>query len=174
MLLRLRQVCCSRNLVPTERLLKAKALLEERADQQLSAEEAERLLTILRGALSTREGGDLDIGTLTECVVCLQALEGAENIRIVRLCGHFFCSVCMEGLLRSSLACPLCRTIFTGADVIEGSVLEKSSAAASDPEREAKAGVAYSVTQPQLTEQPHQMKQQILHRHPKLLRYYGS
>lgn len=89
MLTRLRQLCCSLELVPA-RL--TRALRENKGWESLglgSNDQSKRLLWILRDAL---ESGD------NECCICLEPLELQGNPRITQ-CGHVMCFDCINQYL---------------------------------------------------------------------------
>jgi SNF2 family DNA or RNA helicase len=137
-LLRLRQACCSADLVPPSRISRARELLQRfesggdlsgegtgLVKAKLTADEAKGLLDSLCGLQDE----------INECAVCLDAVE-KDAARVLRACKHCFCSQCLRTLLvttssqhssssstsdsargRAS-ACPLCRCPFSAEDVL--------------------------------------------------------
>lgn len=131
-LLRLRQVCCSRSMVPEGRLEQAHKVLNLVAKDgpKMRKEEARKLFDKLKGLLSQDEPA--------ECAVCLEPVEAADA-RVLRGCGHGFCHKCLGNMCvvagdgrgnsgRSN--CPLCRATFTTADIMAGADLEKAGGGA--------------------------------------------
>jgi SNF2 family DNA or RNA helicase len=137
-LLRLRQACCSADLVPPSRIQRARELLQRfesggdlngeaagNVKAKLTAEEAKGLLDSLCGLQDE----------VNECAVCLDAVE-KDAARVLRACKHCFCSQCLRTLLVTSSsqhsssygssspasnrasACPLCRCPFSAQDVL--------------------------------------------------------
>ncbi|CAM9404773.1 unnamed protein product [Pylaiella littoralis] len=134
-LLRLRQVCCANSLVPAGRLEQARKVLTQLAKEgpKLGKEEAIKLFAKLKGLLEQDEGA--------ECAVCLELVDAADA-RVLRGCGHGFCSKCLSVMVKvgppsigggggggsgsSTNKCPLCRVGFTQADVVGGAELEQA------------------------------------------------
>ncbi|CAJ1978848.1 unnamed protein product [Sphenostylis stenocarpa] len=52
---------------------------------------------------------NLDASLIRECVVCLNALEGEEKVKLLPNCKHFFHISCIDTWLGSHSTCPLCR-----------------------------------------------------------------
>ncbi|KAK3283928.1 hypothetical protein CYMTET_8397 [Cymbomonas tetramitiformis] len=124
-ILRLRQVCCSPELVPGTRVKAAKQVLAELTGggtsdgkgkaHELGPEDAARLFGQLKGALQEAED--------RECVVCFSEADDV-NARILRACSHVFCAGCLGQILatggdRSSRPCPLCRCPFSSDDILD-------------------------------------------------------
>ena len=123
-ILRLRQVCDAVELVPPERLQRAKDICAELAKRtkfhpngsaaptSLTPEEAEDLFKRLKGAISALspaadgdgagDGGGQAQGLVGvgvfECAVCLEDLE-EEQVRILRACKHTFCASCVGNII---------------------------------------------------------------------------
>ncbi|CAN0458572.1 unnamed protein product, partial [Ectocarpus sp. 12 AP-2014] len=129
-LLRLRQVCCAESLVPSGRVETARKVLNQLAKEgpKLGKEEATKLFTKLKGLLEQDEGA--------ECAICLE-LVGHADARVLRRCGHGFCSKCLGAMVKagppvaggSKNKCPLCRLEFSQEDVVSGAELEKAGGA---------------------------------------------
>lgn len=130
---RLRQAACSHDLVPSDRIKNAQAVLEKlekkRADGQqanIDVQEAQDLIGALKGALE--EQG--------ECCICFDSLEDETMFRILRQCKHTFCKDCIRKVAEesSSPRCPLCRSNFTLADILSRSDLESAQQTNNDGE----------------------------------------
>ncbi|CAM9468043.1 unnamed protein product, partial [Ectocarpus sp. 8 AP-2014] len=129
-LLRLRQVCCAESLVPSGRLETARKVLNQLAKEgpKLGKEEATKLFAKLKGLLEQDEGA--------ECAICLE-LVGHADARVLRRCGHGFCSKCLGAMVKAGPPvaggnknkCPLCRLEFSQEDVVSGAELEKAGGA---------------------------------------------
>ena len=44
------------------------------------------------------------------CIICLEMLHSKDTIRKINICGHIFCSGCIEKWLNENKTCPLCKT----------------------------------------------------------------
>mmetsp|Transcript_12803 Transcript_12803/g.15672 ORF Transcript_12803/g.15672 Transcript_12803/m.15672 type:complete len:1060 (+) Transcript_12803:80-3259(+) len=124
-LLRMRQSCCSAALVPEYRrkiaLTMWKDLQKNDTGKKLSKEEGLKLLEKLKGTFTQAEN------ELPECAVCLMEMEEQDS-RILRKCGHVFCNICIEQVLKvSNQKCPMCREPFTKGDMINKSVAVKAT-----------------------------------------------
>lgn len=53
------------------------------------------------------------------CIVCLETLLSRENIRKIKICGHMFCSECIEKWFEENHTCPLCKTELDYSNVNE-------------------------------------------------------
>ncbi len=123
MLLRIRQACCSGELVPPERRQRAEEVwqeLQSRGGKPLTAEEGKILLEKLKGTLEANE----------ECAVCLCEMDESAAV-ILRACGHVFCEPCMAHVTSGNKSCcPLCRKDFSPADMIKRNAAVAAAAAA--------------------------------------------
>jgi len=103
------------------------AQIRELMSREITPEDYELLLLLDEGIKKARTlssgaaaslpqaTGDKWIGE--ECRICLCALEGGEDVRVLPGCGHMYHAPCVERWLQSSKAtCPLC-----GAEVQETS-----------------------------------------------------
>jgi SNF2 family DNA or RNA helicase len=115
---------------------------------KLTAEEAAKILKTLT---AIQEAQQVE-GESYTCAVCLDDLTDAAARRVLRVCAHAFCADCVERLvadaeeakreregsagvgggLGASASCPLCRTLFTSADIFSALEISNASAAA-DP-----------------------------------------
>lgn len=154
-MLRLRQVCCSHELIPPERVAAAQAVLDRlapasaaptsgrssrgkakkaAAPKKLSLEEAQALLGQLKQQLDVVDE-EIASGT-TECCVCLDNI-AIDDTRIIQTCSHTFCIACLDGWHRTRSAeqgscttCPLCRAEYSSADLVDYSTLTALTAPA--------------------------------------------
>ncbi len=154
-MLRLRQVCCSHELIPPERVAAAQAVLDRlapaaaaptsgrssrgkakkaAAPKKLSLEEAQALLGQLKQQLDVVDE-EIASGT-TECCVCLDNI-AIDDTRIIQTCSHTFCITCLDGWHRTRSAeqgscttCPLCRAEYSPADLVDYSTLTALTAPA--------------------------------------------
>ena len=116
LVLRVRQACCHAALVPIERRERAMQLFDEikargtEAGIEMEPEEAEELLSKLRGTLETQEN------ELEQCAICFEGLD-AEAAVILRNCKHIFCEPCLNQV--RSQCCPLCHLSYTPDDMIK-------------------------------------------------------
>jgi len=74
-----------------------------------------------------------------ECAVCLEELSHS-SARILRGCGHCFCQDCLTSVLKTApestgSRCPLCRSGFSGHDIISVEELQQQTAAAVEEEK---------------------------------------
>ena len=116
-LLRMRQSCCSGNLVPANRRKIAvetwRKIKERSGEPKLSIKEGLALLECLKGTFSQGEN------ELPECAICLMEME-ENDCRILRTCAHVFCDLCITRVLQMPNShCPLCRAPFEKMDMIE-------------------------------------------------------
>lgn len=123
MLLRIRQACCSGDLVPPSRRQRAEEVWQEhqsRGGKPLTAEEGKILLEKLKGTLEANE----------ECAICMSEIDESAAV-ILRACGHVFCDSCMTKVTEGNkCSCPLCRKAFVPSDLIK----RNAAAAAADAE----------------------------------------
>ena len=112
-LTRLRQACCSGALVPIERLQRAEDVLQLiRGKENLSAQEGQKLLEKLKGAL------EYDEDASPECAICMEEMQ-EQAATILRTCSHVFCKMCLEKVAFNYKSdCPLCRVPFTTEQMI--------------------------------------------------------
>ncbi|QCD86245.1 RING-H2 finger protein ATL40-like [Vigna unguiculata] len=61
------------------------------------------------GGGDNNNSGGGDASSVMECVVCLNALEGEEKVKLLPNCNHFFHVSCIDMWLGSHSTCPLCR-----------------------------------------------------------------
>ncbi len=149
-MLRLRQVCLSSELLPPGRLEAAKAVLERLegmgdigaggadAPTKLSKDEAEALLNQLRKSIvgepavgGNEAGADGDaVNDTVECSICLGDTT-VDDARIIRNCSHSFCYTCLDAWRKaksegydSTTTCPLCRAKYTPKDLVDYSTLQ--------------------------------------------------
>jgi hypothetical protein len=131
LLLRLRQACCSEQMLPRERLANARRVLEEfnKLDlKNITLEQVHNLLAKIRGEFqgngsnsqttTTAADGDTPGGEndneVMECAVCFEC-PTSEELRILRRCSHCFCHKCLDKITGMSASgsghsnCPLCR-----------------------------------------------------------------
>eukprot|EP00536_Pseudo-nitzschia_multiseries_P013974 jgi/Psemu1/327386/estExt_fgenesh1_pg.C_6390001 len=127
-LLRLRQACCSGKLVPLERRQRAIEVWKELKDRsendqtpRLTAQEGLDLLEKLKGTF----GEDANSTDLPECAVCLMEMEEAQCV-ILKHCSHVYCEECISRVYNTAgkgkPKCPLCRKVFSKADMIKKNV----------------------------------------------------
>lgn len=131
-IMRLRQACCARSLVPPERLDVAAKMLAAAGKARrasggapdLSKEEVANLFTRLKRAL---DDGEDDF----ECAICLQPQSDVE-VRILRNCSHSFCKPCIMRVMdvdprrkQQTARCPMCRQDFRLGDLLSIAELEK-------------------------------------------------
>ncbi|KAN0061386.1 hypothetical protein ACQY0O_006233 [Thecaphora frezii] len=103
-LCRLRQICCSRDLVPPNLLEEIQELLAagENAEHmapvaELDAKTIKTLQEKLRATITT--------GSLEECPICLEAFKDAR----ITPCSHVFCYHCIQAVITTQAKCPLDR-----------------------------------------------------------------
>ena len=147
-ILRMRQVCDATELVPCERLQRARDIFAELSRKskdafgdgssfELTFEEAQDLFKRLKGAISAlapdasgggrEEEGKEENGSF-ECSVCLDDLD-EEQVRILRACKHVFCVSCLENIAATrhggSIRCPMCRHAFAEHDILHAADLQQ-------------------------------------------------
>ena len=114
LMVRLRQLCCHRELIRhidwSETLKNKEALLKQlkevldletgRTDSNDHNEDCRRLMFQLRDMIKS--------GVSDDCSICLDDL----NLPVITPCAHVFCRACIERVLETvnPSACPLCRT----------------------------------------------------------------
>ena len=129
MMMRLRQLCCHRELIQDtdwpsvlndlDKLRDMVELGQEGGDPAKPGEEEKKLIKQLRDMI--REGVSDD------CSICLDDLKSP----IITHCGHIFCKACIEQVLESNIqnktdsVCPLCRTHLEKKDLLEAGQLEE-------------------------------------------------
>ncbi|QDZ23851.1 SNF2 domain-containing protein [Chloropicon primus] len=118
-LLRLRQACCYKYLIPEKRIAGARRVVEEYAkkveEKNLTMQEIKELQEMLQGTIEL-EGED------AECCICFD-VPPPESVRILAKCKHTLCQVCLEKL--GQYVCPLCRTSFRHGDIKSLEKLER-------------------------------------------------
>ncbi|RKP06200.1 SNF2 family N-terminal domain-containing protein, partial [Thamnocephalis sphaerospora] len=112
MLMRLRQLCNHPSLCPhsfieklKERSSSDKADTEQLVEVDWNDAGVQRLVSILRDAVENGE----------DCCVCLDALNEGR----ITPCAHFFCKLCIERVIRSNPACPMCRQHVAAGTLLE-------------------------------------------------------
>lgn len=130
-LLRVRQACCSGQLVPKDRRDSADQVLLElksRGDKPLTVDEGNALMEKLRGTFETPEAA----AEVPECAVCLCEMEENDAI-ILRACRHIFCAACISHVTTGhDSRCPLCRKEFAKTDMIRKSTASAAASAADE------------------------------------------
>ena len=126
-LLRLRQACCSAELISEDRRAIALKVWDEMrnktATKKLTAEEGLALLEKLKSAFATDESD-----SLPECGICLMEMEEHDGT-ILKSCSHVFCKLCIAQVLhKSGKKCPYCRAPFEESDIIDASQAKKAAA----------------------------------------------
>ena len=118
LMIRLRQICCHRDMfreVDWEQVIRDKETLNKQL-QEVGANlgvdkvvDKEKLVNQLREMIR--------LGVSTECSICL----GGLVTPVITPCGHVFCRHCMEQVLDSVKppSCPLCREVVEKKDLLE-------------------------------------------------------
>eukprot|EP01135_Chromosphaera_perkinsii_P012014 Nk52_evm22s2568 gene=Nk52_evmTU22s2568 len=127
---RLRQIACSAELVPRERIEMAKMVLEEfegkygKGDDivQMTKGQARALFVQLSNAVNLTRNADRENAeerVKSECCICLEFIDDPENARIIKKCSHFFCTTCINRVLQlAQVNCPLCKQSFCEKDLL--------------------------------------------------------
>ena len=120
-LLRLRQACCSPELISRERIERAREILEmiePDSDNATAVKLTEVEAKELMSKLTSAENEEL------ECAVCLDQVQVGSS-RVLRGCKHCFCDACLKTLVgqsqsggRGRASCPLCRSSFEPRDIL--------------------------------------------------------
>ena len=103
-MMRLRQLCCHRELIapcPPPLSIDWEKILRDREDGEgeTNTEEEKRMMKQLRDMIRS--------GVTDDCSICLDDLKSP----VITLCGHVFCKNCIEDSCREkpNPVCPLCR-----------------------------------------------------------------
>mmetsp|Transcript_21360 Transcript_21360/g.34784 ORF Transcript_21360/g.34784 Transcript_21360/m.34784 type:complete len:711 (+) Transcript_21360:1150-3282(+) len=140
---RIRQACLDPSLVPSERLLAANRILEHmhsediKGNKTLSEKDATDLFEKLKNVFVSLRGDDnnnveSEEETPYECAICFEVLS-EEKTRILRACKHCFCASCLTQLKKYQQKCPLCRSQFCNADIIDVQELKAQITQSNEP-----------------------------------------
>jgi SWI/SNF-related matrix-associated actin-dependent regulator of chromatin subfamily A3 len=122
-LLRMRQACCSGQLVPKERREAAleiwRELQKRDTGKALTVEEGKVLLDKIRGTFEETAH--------PECAICLEEIDVSQAV-ILRACSHIFCEGCLSKVASgSNKTCPFCRVAFNPDDMIKKTVAQAAA-----------------------------------------------